>query len=363
MKVIFANRSDCITKPGGDTRQMLLTKKYLESNYNLDIELCFNPEELSKKECDIVHLFNVTIHEHCAEIIRSALKIKSKIVLTPIYWNYTDSHANNVLSRYFFMRPIPIVARLKKPVMFFINQLSRDSYRSESFNKNIEFVLRSSDLVLPNSNEELECLTSHFSIPLQHKIIPNAVEFQENNIQSSIDTNKNAILQVGLIVPGKNQLNTLLAMKDFPEYPLYFIGPVANQHYYDHLKRIAKRWGNVYFTGQLKPKEVAELYKNALVHVLPSLAETTGLVTLEALYYGCEVVVSNSRFVPVKYYHFDEVGHICNPYDVRTISTAIKDAINNPKQGSFDKNKYFNFFNYQTVAEKTYEAYLSVIKA
>ncbi|WP_154667084.1 hypothetical protein [Traorella massiliensis] len=58
MKVAFANRKDCLINRGGDTTQMLKTKKWLEDKYSVDIHLCLSPDEITK-EYDLVHIFDI----------------------------------------------------------------------------------------------------------------------------------------------------------------------------------------------------------------------------------------------------------------------------------------------------------------
>lgn len=361
MRVLFANRKDCMSRRGGDTTQMLLTKEFLERNFDVEIDVGLSPEDIQAKKYDIVHVFNITTHEQSAEIIKSALMNNSKIVLTPIYWNYLDANTYNALSMLFITPPSRKMVWMQNPVLFLINQIKQNSYHSKSFNRNVEFILSSSNLVLPNSTEELQWLNTHYNIPFKSKIIPNAIEFKENVFQGQESGTRNIILQVGLIVPNKNQLSTLLALKNFPDYPLYFIGGIADQRYYNYLLKIAKQRGNVYFPGELKSHEVIEFYKKSRIHLLPSLGETTGLVTLEAFNYGCEVIVSNENYLPVNYYRYNEIAHICDPYDVRSITNAVESAFSNPKRPDINIEEYFRFFNYETVAEFTFAAYQSVL--
>ncbi len=362
MKVLFANRKDCLTRRGGDTTQMLLTKKYLETMYGLDIEFCFDAEELLEKECDIVHIFNVQTYNESAAFIKSALQKKFKIVLSPIYWNYNYamfSYALGVLKIY---KPRKIHKHLSSPAIYVGSKLLKNVYQSKNTRKTVEYIIDNSDILLPNSNEELEMIQKHFKLarPIHHSIVPNAIELPLQTFPVYPKDN-NIVIQVGTIIPGKNQMGTLLSLIKEPEIKIYFVGRIQDFNYYQSMLKIAKRRGNVFFTGELSSNEVNEYYQKAKVHVLPSFGETTALVSLEAMLYGCEIVVSNADHIPVKYYKYDEIGHICNPFDTNSIKRSILNAIEHPKYNAVKAKDYFDFFNYSIVAEKTYNSYLNLL--
>ena len=93
LKIIFANRKDCFDKPGGDTVQMLKTKKYLEKYYPVKIEILLKPEEiLSDKEAKIVHIFNLQTINETNEFINAARIGNKKVVLSTIYWTLLDTY-------------------------------------------------------------------------------------------------------------------------------------------------------------------------------------------------------------------------------------------------------------------------------
>ena len=128
----------------------------------------------------------------------------------------------------------------------------------------------------------------------------------------------------------------------------------------EKIKEIAEKRGNVFFTGKIKEEQLFDLYKRAKVHVLPSFRESPGLSTLEALICGTQIVVSNEKFCPIKYYKFDKYGFVCNPYDVNSIRNSILNAYNNPKDISLPDD-YIKFFSYENAANMTYNVYERVL--
>jgi len=131
MKIIFANRSDSLTSKGGDTTQMLLTKKYLETRYHLDIEICLSPGELSTKSFDILHVFNVQTYRESAEFIKVAMKKNCKVVLSPIYWNYTYSMFSYGLGLFRIYKPVKLYQKLSEIIIFLSSRFVRRSFLFE----------------------------------------------------------------------------------------------------------------------------------------------------------------------------------------------------------------------------------------
>ena len=103
---------------------------------------------------------------------------------------------------------------------------------------------------------------------------------------------ENSILCVGQITPVKNHLNLIQALNG-TKYNVYIIGsPTLNAtYYYNKCLEIAS--DNIHFISKLKQEELSVIYSKAKVHVLASWFETTGLVSLEASYLGCNIVITN----------------------------------------------------------------------
>lgn len=85
---------------------------------------------------------------------------------------------------------------------------------------------------------------------------------------------------------------------------------------------------DVIFTGYLSDKALAQLYKNALIYVFPSLNEGFGIPVLEAFQHDLPVLIANTTSLP-------EVGGNAalpfNPFDVDDIYIKIKTVVDNPE--------------------------------
>jgi glycosyltransferase involved in cell wall biosynthesis len=226
------------------------------------------------------------------------------------------------------------------------------------------YILSNIDLILPNSHEEGEILKQKYKSKAKEFDIPNCIDLhiddlaQGNGIPLSNDIPENCVLQVGRIEPTKNQLSLLQAMMKHSDIPLVFVGKQnkRKQYYIDQLKKLASKRGNTFFIEELSQEQLIPYYRSAKVHALPSFRESPGLVSLEALYYHCNIVVSESKYCPINYYKFDKLGYICNPYSVASIEKAVMQAYNNRPITISDD--YFTFFNYQNAAKLTRDAYL-----
>ncbi len=79
-------------------------------------------------------------------------------------------------------------------------------------------------------------------------------------------------------------------------------------------------------TGHVSDSELAALYKNALCFVFPSLYEGFGLPPLEAMYFGCPVVASNTSSLPEV---LGIAAEYCDAQVVDDIARAIQNVCRN----------------------------------
>ena len=352
MRIVFVMRPDYLSNMGGDTVQMLKTKEYLEKYEDVQVDIISKPEELDS-QYDILHIFNLQNSGFAHSMLNTAKQLGIKVVLSPIIWRFGDSGYVNKLMR--LTHSMNFVRKFQPTSKIF-------EFISIKKNRNIkEYILKNCDIVLPNSDEEGNILRDQYGIDFNEMVVPNCIDINlaEENLDISIPMN--FVLQVGRVEPTKNQLSLLQAMMKHKDIPLFFIGKQnkRKKFYINQLKELAAIRGNTFFIEELPQSQLAQYYKAAKVHVLPSFRESPGLVTLEALFYGCNIVVSDDRFCPIKYYRFDRLGYICNPYSVESIEKAVVKAYRD-KTVNVD-NDYFDFFSYYNAAKITRQAYLRIL--
>lgn len=376
LQIIFANRKDCFEKPGGDTVQMMKTKEYLEKKYPVQIVICTNAGDFEKyPNAKIVHIFNLQTVNESKEFIEKAKKLKKITFLSTIYWNLLDSYYVKYL-RFLNINPVQVKDFYKQILINCFNiGILFIPFLKNKFKKYVDKglfgtrkyfdlrrdVLLDADFLLPNSDEEMLLCSKDFNIPLDEIknksiVVPNAVEYQELTEKKDFNLPEKYVVTAGRISVEKNQLNTLKALYDYPDIGIVFVGNVEDKAYYNTIKKIADKRGNVFFISHINQQELFSIFKNSICHVLPSFRESPGLVSLETLSQGKNIVVSNEKYCPIKYYEFDKYAELCNPYSPKSIRNAIFNVINNNNPLEIS-DEYLYKISYDNVAKTTFEAY------
>lgn len=78
---------------------------------------------------------------------------------------------------------------------------------------------------------------------------------------------------------------------------------------------------NVYYVGYVSDQELVSLYRHAKGFVYPSLYEGFGIPPLEAMYFGCPVIVSNSASLPEV---CGEAALYCDLHDGNSLCDCIE---------------------------------------
>jgi len=162
------------------------------------------------------------------------------------------------------------------------------------------------------------------------------------------------MLQVGRIEPLKNQIATIRALAD-SDLPLVFVGdvPAAAEAYGKRFRELAARRGNVVVLSSVTHDELPAIYARAKVHVLPSFGETTGLVSLEAAMFGCNVVSTDQG--PTREY-LGPWAWYCSPTHVGSIRRAIMAAFASPPRPQL-RERILRHFTWRETARRTLAAY------
>lgn len=368
MKLIFCNRSNWNITLGGDSIQMLKTKEALEKKYNLSITIAKDFQDIQKTDAQIVHIFNIQTIDDSLLFAHEAKKYNKKIVLSPIYWDFSHSNFVEILGHFnifnihkrmyvYFKKIMDILLHFcsilfKKPILY-----------SKTFREKVVELIELSDIILPNSIEEIILFQKFFKLQnINYKIVYNAIDptiFKINDrIKAPAMTKK--VICVGRISPTKNQLGVLYALYDLREVEITFVGDISNIPYYEKILKISQKRGNVkLITYTISQEELSKLYYQSDVHVLPSFRESPGLSSLESLYSGLNIVVSSEEFCPINTYFKNKIGKnvfICDPYNINSIKKAVLEALTT-NEHNIDNDL---IFSWDITAEKTFESYKSL---
>lgn len=361
------SRINLFNLPGGDTIQILKTRDYLQK---LGIEVDISTElELELNKYDLVHLFNLTRPQEVYLQARNAKKQNKKVVLSPIYMDYTecDKKGREGFSRFILKNLtlsqreyLKILARATKNREFHKGTLN---LLLNGYFKLLKKILYMTDMLLPNSNSEIERIERNFDLKsMNYIVIPNAVDinkfdFQKTNVDKEIKKFTDCILCVARIEGRKSQLNLVKAVRGLP-LKLILIGkPAPNSlKYYQKVKKEADN--NVIILDYISHEKLPQYYKVAKVHALPSWFETTGLSSLEAGVMGCNLVISDKGDTRE---YFKDFAYYCDPESVESIREAVIQAYENPINPKL-KERIMKNFNWERAAEKTLKAYKEVLK-
>lgn len=223
-------------------------------------------------------------------------------------------------------------------------------------------MLELADVLLPNSYAELEIIVRTFGFPLARAkslVVPNAADSEypscrELPLESAVSKIPQPyVLEVGRIEPLKGQLKVIKALMDYSDVPLVFVGREGNPTYAMRCRKAASQRGNTFFLGEIRHDQLPCVYRGAKVHVLPSLRESPGLVSLEAGVLGVNCVVS--VYGPVTEY-FGSDAWYCDPSSLDSIRTAILDAWQAPRNEDL-RQRVLRDFTWDRAAEVTLKAY------
>ncbi len=157
------------------------------------------------------------------------------------------------------------------------------------------------------------------------------------NVLEKYKIGKNYILSVGTLQPRKNFVRlieafSLLRGADFDDMQLVIVGKKG--WLYEDILGAPQRFGvqsRVKFLNFVPDEDLPTLYKHALCFALPSLYEGFGLPVLEAMAYGCSVVVSNVSSLPEI---AEKAGIYVDPEDVESIAKGMRTALDEREKRS-----------------------------
>lgn len=367
-KVALATRFTDQQLTNGDVVQMLKTKKYLEVRHGLHVVVVRSPEEAERCDADIIHVFSMPRIDDTIGFFAAARKTGKKVALSSVYWDLSHAAFINALyPRGLFaaarwLRPLRRVSyTLYNGAKSVVGSTSQAIYSRQWFETRRR-VLIEAGVILPNSEEELELLARDFRIPLRDLqaktvVVPNAVDLEVVGKAGgdAVPDLDQFVLCVASLDPVKNQLGLVRALADDPDTWIVLRGSVRNAAYAKELERVAQQRGRVRFLGELPDEAVAMLYRKARVHVLASFRESTGLASLEALASGCEIVVADAPFCPIRWYQFDRYGHVCDPYSESSIRHAVRSSFRDRRNSVGDA--YRRDYSYERAVDLTKEGY------
>jgi glycosyltransferase involved in cell wall biosynthesis len=110
---------------------------------------------------------------------------------------------------------------------------------------------------------------------------------------------------------------------------LTLLGKEADDAYSVRIARMAKYNKNITIREKTKNfDELAEVYQNAHIFIMPSFAETFGLVYIEAMSFGLPVIWTKGQGID-GYYQGGDVGYPVNPKSAKNLKEAVQQILAN----------------------------------
>ena len=202
-------------------------------------------------------------------------------------------------------------------------------------------------------------------------VIPNGVEtdlFSPAKAPTRADNGPVRLICVSRLINRKGidhlfQALTQLASKD--SWRLLVVGTGRHE---SELKKVATSLGltgRVTFHGYCPRPELPRLYREADVFVLPSLAESFGMVFAEAM--ACALPIVGGRTGGVPELVREENGILVQPGNVEEITEALRTLIRDPelrrRMGQRNREKVVESYSWQSVAERYLERYVNITEA
>ena len=205
-------------------------------------------------------------------------------------------------------------------------------------------------VLLPNGPSEGSAVRRDLRVSTPIHSVPNAID--PVRYSPSTEPREDFILAVGRIEPHKNQLGTLMALRDQAR-PVYVVGH-PHPHHRDYVEQVrASLRGQDRLLTDLPGDELVAMYRRAAVHVLNSWFETTGLSSLEAAACGAPVVSTQRGFA--RDYFGDQAAY-CDPARPARLSGIVDAAAHRASTGLSEHVR--SSYTWERAAAATELAYL-----
>lgn len=372
MKVLFVNGVDTALQlpGGGDAVQMRETQRALE---DLGVEVGWDRgPEPDATGYDVVHVFNLQLPDFALAKIRHLKRFGVPIVLSAIWWDPAEfTWAATVLDQVYLRYPTfverePYLSLLAdRRLVFGGLQFAHQVPAHDPWLIHQREILGLVDLVLVSAAAELSRLQQTLGLAdFRWRVVPNAVDpaiFSppEAEAQKRRGFSNYVLSCVRWCDHRKNVLLLGEAMRDI-DAQLVIVGRRDESGRHRLVEATLPSRSKI--LDYLPHEELVDLYRNALVHAMPSWYETPGLSSLEAAACGVPIVVGN-RSAEAEY--FREAAYYCDPANYLDIRRAIKAAIANRDLDAIRRRKLrariLSQFVWRAAASATLAAYREAI--
>jgi glycosyltransferase involved in cell wall biosynthesis len=333
--------------------QMEMTARHIEELDGISVRFCLG-DDPDWRGIDVVHGMGITRAE-----VREARRRRLPVCLSVIYTS--KDYRTGELARRSLRETITSRGRAAAVLALAAargwGHLQQKSIGYANWTFETTALYESADMLLPNSSLEAEQIIVDLGVTTPIHVVPNAVDPSLfSNETPWMD--REGVLYVGRLEPHKNQMRLIQALRG-SGIPLTIVGPEHAHHnkYAGAVRREAKSAGNVEVVDYVPHSKLETYYNRARVHAVPSLFETTGLVSLEAALCGCNVVSTKVGFASE---YLEDKAWYCDPYDPSSIRTAVEAALGAPPQDSL-RQRILHRYTWSHTADETADAYRQLL--
>jgi len=223
-------------------------------------------------------------------ILKKILEIKPDII--HLHGPFTAAATGLAIGRLF---NIPVVVTYHTHITEYTEYLGK-SFKHIKRKIAIKYVKwfhnRADAIIAPSESIKKELRT--YGVRKAIHVISTGVDLKIRNKKKNVNKTS-LILHVGRLCKEKEVDAVIRSIKKINKGNLIITSKGPDE---ERLKSLVRKLGlskRVKFTGYISDKQRDALYKKADVFVSASASETQGLVILEAMSYGCPVVVRNAR--------------------------------------------------------------------
>ena len=233
---------------------------------------------------------------------------------------------------FFKIKNVQYIVTLHDFAMFKKGYLTKQA--AWTFSMAVKNAIKKADKIIVVSEEIKKELYERFpeckqSVYIMYNSVRSNIDDVDDKIFDELSIEKKSyIFTIGSNYKGKNIVELVKAFNllsdEYPKLKLVISGKKGNSEYDDLIGSNPK----IIRTGYISDEKVSSLYKNAILHVFPSIYEGFGIPLIEAQYCKCPELCSN---IPVFKEIAKESAEFCEP-EYNDIAIKIKYLISTPQR-------------------------------
>lgn len=194
--------------------------------------------------------------------------------------------------------------------------------------------------------------------------LPNGVSTLEINTEKIDSIQKeNIVLTVGRLgIYEKNNEMLLEVITQLPEdivqnWKFYFVGPMTDafsEYVAEFLTKYPRLQKHIVFTGAVTDREkLYEIYAKSKIYCLTSRSEGFNISVLEALYFGCYLILTNYGVSTQDVTDCGKIGSVCEQGDVKGFAETLQQVMLTDSKNIAKEVREFarDRFNYKNIAQ------------